>query len=765
MIARDSALNQMGLFNTLSTIPTRQLNWLIGTWAFTFRLFIFPLIDPKLFECLYSATYSRPATPPQVTMSLLLIQELFKKTDDEMHDWMIGGDLAIRFATNTLGLPLEDLPTCDKQLTRFRNRNREYAAAHNGENPMEKCLKNVEFGMWAMMGLDLKNVRMDSTQISANMARLSRDTLIYRANRHMLKAILANDESRKSSIEEANLEHYLEPYDENVVIYHSHESRASKRATLAKEASAILKLCTEDDLATPEGKLYTRILNEQTVVEKDVRRFADKNDDILHATNVQNLVDPDATCRTKAGKTYIGYVLNFAEAVGPFGSQIVSWDIEQNVTQDPVMAMAFLKEAQTITEGIERYNTLLGIENPHDMEKCQTVLQEKIDLVRQIIRDARIEGKKIPRSMELDPLYTHSEEENTGNSDDGYEQISLDELLSGFGICKQGGTGTSAETDVKSDSTVEVKTITEAVAESVESAPETTCSAPTENKATDREDETTVTKDPLSSTSDTVHKNEQEKSVENAEPKVVIIDGKCTIDGEDCKEYMKRPEFAELPKDCRRQALLHCVRDKQHFNMKELGEKPAMVVDGAYSGIDLQEEAAKCGFVLLPTDLLGVKCNPVLGLFDLDDEKKKVRSCPFQKEIVEQNLTNAGKIVLKMEKSACKNCPYRNDCGASWQPRKGVWKVELTPNAYDRVHSEAFLGDAQYKCVGRFRNGVETIPSLLHNVFRADDMPIGKAAKEFGALLKVGAVNIRKFFGFVDGKSSIKENPLLSRSF
>ena len=76
---------QFSMFNTLTGIPVHTLNWLVGTWAFFFRLFIFPLIKPDMFDCLYSNVYSRPATPPQVLVSMLVIQAYFSRTDDEMH--------------------------------------------------------------------------------------------------------------------------------------------------------------------------------------------------------------------------------------------------------------------------------------------------------------------------------------------------------------------------------------------------------------------------------------------------------------------------------------------------------------------------------------------------------------------------------------------------------------------------------------------------------------------------------------------------------
>ena len=189
MKSNQTKFNQYTLFNSLAGMDERSLNWLISTWAFSYRLFIYPLIRPELFDCLYSVVESRPATPPQVLVSLLLIGAIFNKTDDEMHNEMMAGDMRIRFATNTMEIPQEKLPTCDKALSRFRERNRAYAREHNCESPLEVCLREVQFGMWALMGISMKNLRVDSTQISANIARLTREQLLWRANARMLRSL------------------------------------------------------------------------------------------------------------------------------------------------------------------------------------------------------------------------------------------------------------------------------------------------------------------------------------------------------------------------------------------------------------------------------------------------------------------------------------------------------------------------------------------------------------------------------------------------
>lgn len=781
MKADQTKHKQMSIFNNLSTIPVRQINWLITTWAFAFRLFIYPFIKPELFDCLYSAVESRPATPPQIIVSLLLIQTMFNKTDDEMHDWMMGGDIAIRFATDTLGYSTDKLPTCDKQLSRFRMRCLEYAESHDGENPLDECLHELGYGMCAIMGLDLTNVRMDSTQISANMARLSRESLLYNGNMRMLKCLVAQENKEKNdAIRKANLWHYLEPNDRNKVIFHSHIKKEDKQKTLAEEASSILTICTAEDLESEEGKLYSRLLSEQTVVENGVRRFATSKDGTMNSKCIQNPVDPDATFRSKAGKEFIGYVTNFAEAVGTSGSQIVSWDFQQNVVSDPVMAMAFLQESNAIIDGIERYSQDLGIETPGDMEKCRAVLQEKMQLVTERILEAATSGKKIPRSLDLDPL--HVGEDDSDFPLEGGNQLTMDELLGELGINIAGETAEpSDQEEIHEDSNSEIVPLAAKIRGSFDSTPftfdeETSAEIDTavahetvnEEAATENAQENKDSGDQENSRNDEVTgtKNDakQEASSETSPKSRILItpEGNCLIDGIDVEEYVKKPMFALLPDELRRQAIIHLIRNRLSFSLSDLDKSRIIVADGAYSEEKLAQGAAKNGFILLPTDLFGKASNPIIGLFVLDESRTNVVRCPMG-ETCSGKVNKGGSVTVKIEGTRCEHCPFRNDCKAHYQPRLGTYTFNISPHAYDRILTEAYLGTEDYKDVGRFRNGVETIPSFLHNHVDLDHMPLGRAAKKLGTALKMMAVNVLKFFAFLKGVAHIAPNPILNR--
>ena len=227
---------------------------------------------------------------------------------------------------------------------------------------------------------------------------------------------------------------------------------------------------------------------------------------------------------------------------------------------------------------------------------------------------------------------------------------------------------------------------------------------------------------------------------------------------------MKKPCFALLPDELRRQAIIYLIRQHQSFNLPDLEKSRIIVADGAYSEEKLAEEAAQLGFLLLPTDLFGKASNPIIGLFVLDESRTNVVRCPMG-ETCSGKVNKGGSVTVKMEGTRCEHCPFRNDCKAHYQPQLGTYTFIISPHAYDRIHTEAFLGSEDYKNVGKFRNGVETTPSVLHNRADLDNMSLGRDAKEIGTAFSYMDVNFRKFFAFLKGVAHIASNPIIDRKW
>ncbi|MBQ8160626.1 MAG: hypothetical protein IJ083_07715 [Clostridia bacterium] len=465
---------------------------------------------------------------------------------------------------------------------------------------------------------------------------------------------------------------------------------------------------------------------------------------------MQNPADPNATYRKKAGQEFIGYIINLVEAVGPMGSVVLSWDFQTNVTSDCVMSYAFLKESQKIVDGIQKWRDQYHMTEDIGMEKCQQLLQEKMALVEKAIREAKKSGAVLPRYINGECTPGPIQEETTDTS----RQMSIDELLLSFEMPDHKDTSGDQQ-DKKEEGTG------------------------------DRRDSNTQedhAEKPAQEGDQVIHENSESKTVHEvipdngteAESKPAVLSWNATdkngnkytawsVFGLPGPEGILKPEFALLPDDQRRMALLLAVREKNPIAIdSSLGDQ-VCVADGAYSSDSLIEAARGKGFRLLPTDLLGKNVNPIWGLYAYAEDKKSVLQCPMGHAPVSQTLYRNGSIRIKMEGSKCCDCPYRNDCKCTSLKRSDEAAVTVSPNAQGRIITEANLGTETYKAFGRFRNGVETIPGYLHNHLDIDHLPIGQRVKQACMDLKVVALDSIKFILFSFGKTKYATNPIYNR--
>ena len=749
---------QEQLFGGLAGIGPRRRTWLFKTWAFYFRLWVFPLIDGEMFEPLYSKLPSRPSSPTNILASLLIIQAMFGWSDDMVHEMMMNGNMQILFAVNYLGENLEKVPTCDKALTRFRMRIQEYKL-ETGIDLMQQLFESVSFGLMALSGVTLSNCRMDSAMVSANVRIQSREGLFFTGLNNVLTDMVTAYPSLTVKLQQKGLDKILEDGAYNRYLYYSNATPTDKLNTMLIHTENLYTMLDEvaadshfSDVDVSAIKQmgswvnFERFLSEQTIVENNVRRMATKKDGCMNSRILQSYTDTEATFRTKAGKNFVGYILNLAEAVGPFGSFVFAADLEQNIQTDPYMAKLALDQASSIIAAIDAYNQEFGIENPGDMERCRQVLLEKTRMVEETIREFLDKRTYVGSHIPYD--------------EPDIEQISLDEVLA---MCAEAVTVPNIPGQLPGAQPKEVH--------GVGSKPEGSHVTPTEVTGTqgpapldasgEKEHAETAADHPEMTDS-------HESGIENDGNKDGEGDGRRrgTTSTKDILDYLKGngiSDFAALDPEVQREHLLAMIRQGLPTGyMNTLGEY-IIAVDGAYSSQDLIEFAGAHGFQILPTDFTSKNANPVAALFNYDSNGN-VKSCPMGVDVIRGGTPCAsGQARLIMPSESCQGCPFRNCCKAQEQSRTPTSVILLNPKTVGRTEMEATLGTEEYKNVGRFRNGVETLPHLLRWHYGLDHLPIGWQEKELYIWPRLTAINIRSFILFLQGKSRIKDNPIFHR--
>ena len=171
----------------------------------------------------------------------------------------------------------------------------------------------------------------------------------------------------------------------------------------------------------------------------------------------------------------------------------------------------------------------------------------------------------------------------------------------------------------------------------------------------------------------------------------------------------------------------------------------ALIADGAYASEELAAQAAEKNIGLLTTGLRGRKPREILTRFKLSEDGRTVTECPeghVPKSSSYIRLTNS--IRAAFPRCCCENCPHSKECNVQIKTRTAVLIISFGALA----HTEEAIrrkDDETMKLIGRIRNGIETVPSVLRRKYRVDSMPVrGRLKTKVFFSLKVFALNFTK---------------------
>ena len=164
----------------------------------------------------------------------------------------------------------------------------------------------------------------------------------------------------------------------------------------------------------------------------------------------------------------------------------------------------------------------------------------------------------------------------------------------------------------------------------------------------------------------------------------------------------------------------------------------------------------------MTTDLPGSDVPDIVGEFELNETETRVVKCPMGNAPRSSSYIKAtGVCTASFDRSCCENCPHKEQCRAKIFKR--VARITVTGKKIRRAKLQAEMKKESFKDYARLRNGAETIPSMLRNLFNVDSMPVrGKIKTKFFFGSKIAAVNFRKLFGYRKGLGNYAQNPLIS---
>ena len=321
-------VHQISLFDPINQMPKYLQDILKKSWAQTFRDYIFSSINEERFSPIYSSNASRPNSPINVIIGLLIIKEIFQQTDEEL----IGSlhfDVRYQYALHTT--TYEKQPVSINTLTNFRNRVIEYTET-TGIDLIQIEVEALAQVIAKHLLIDNKKVRVDSLMVSSSCKKLSRIELVYSVNHRFIKELA---EFNKNLIPK-ECEAYLEEGNKNETIYRTRSANTdSKLDALLKHSKSLFNVGdnSSEYIKTCESfQLLVRMLQDQTNMDEN-KNLSAKAGAEISSTSLQNPTDPDATFRKKYGNN-TGYVANIIETFSEDTSVITGYDLKPNVYSD-----------------------------------------------------------------------------------------------------------------------------------------------------------------------------------------------------------------------------------------------------------------------------------------------------------------------------------------------------------------------------------------------------------------------------------------------
>lgn len=390
---KSNKYQQLKLDDPVAALPNYLREIIEKSWAQDFKDYIFPRINEERFSVLYSKKGSRPNSPINIVVGLLILKEYLCQTDEEL----IGSlhfDIRYQYALNTTSF--EKQPVSINTLTNFRRRLYNYEE-ETGIDLVKEEVETLSSAIADHMHIKGNIERMDSLMVSSNCKKLSRLELVYMTNLNLVKSLKKSDETMIP----AEFKCYLEKGHKNETIYRTRNIEVeTKLECLLKHSQVLYETLVKsnDELRSLESfLLLERMLKEQTNYE-ETNTCTPKCGKDITPDSLQNPSDSDATYRKKYGNN-TGYVANIVEKFDGENRVITNYDLKENTYDDA----RFTKDVIDSKSIQEEELTMLVDGGYYSQELSKEAKEKNINLVPGELRGRKPSNSKLEySSFEID---------------------------------------------------------------------------------------------------------------------------------------------------------------------------------------------------------------------------------------------------------------------------------------------------------------------------------------------------------------------------
>ena len=207
------------------------------------------------------------------------------------------------------------------------------------------------------------------------------------------------------------------------------------------------------------------------------------------------------------------------------------------------------------------------------------------------------------------------------------------------------------------------------------------------------------------------------------------------------------------------------IYSDSHFIQDYLSGQPVheppitLVADGAYGGENNVSAAREHQIKLITTNFTSKKPADVFAEFLFNEDGTELLQCingkhPYHIRYDKKNDRCDAHFSL----SDCAGCPYKEQCNP--RQRKSYSLVEISWKAVNRAKQLRYMKTDEFCELVHFRNGVESIPSLLRRRYKVDKIPThGKKQTRLHFGFKIGALNFQKLLDYYNSLEKCLSNP------
>ena len=334
---------QPALVSSVSELPAKHQKRLAQSWAGTFRQEFFSRLREEPFAVLYAEVDSRPNIPVNVLVSLDVLKAGFGWSDEELYDHFLY-DLQVRYAVGLDSLAEGDFEL--RTLYNFRGRVSHYNQAH-GTNLLTAAFVDITDQQLTAFKVHTALQRMDSTQLASNIMDMTRLQLVVEGLQRLQRILSKADQERYAAL----FAPYIEGRSQKYTYRIKGPEATREHLRLAGQALYQALLTLQADYA---GEAVYQVLERLFAENYRVEAATPlpKANRELDSGCLQSLDDLEASYRTKASKSYKGYVANVTETCDPTNELqlITAVQVAPNNTDDQVLLAEIIPDLKQRTD-------------------------------------------------------------------------------------------------------------------------------------------------------------------------------------------------------------------------------------------------------------------------------------------------------------------------------------------------------------------------------------------------------------------------------